>query len=501
LKVVTAGEMRAIEEEVVARGTTLTTLMERAGLAVANEVSQQQEGNILVLVGPGNNGGDGLIAARHLEDGGRHVAVYAYRRQNLEPYTGAWVNSESDRDLTRLADLVSESQVVVDAVLGTGQTRPPDEELTRILQCVNQKRASGNPAIAVDVPTGVSADTGAVPGEAFAATKTLCLAFLKCGSVVYPGAEYSGKTTVLDVRIPIDLANDVRRIFPEDPDIEERLPSRGENSNKGSSGNLLVVAGSGDYLGAPVLSSVAAYRAGAGLVNLALPSAILKTVASNVTEAIFTPLPEVDRRISVQALPVIQKGLEKARALLFGPGLGLSDDTVKVTQETLSFVSETGKPAVFDADGLNALSGLQNWWETKAKLVITPHPGEMSRLTGLSIQDIQSDRVSTAQRFATEWEVVVVLKGAGTIVASPDGEVSINGTGGPNLATAGTGDVLSGIIGGLLAQGVDTFDAAVAGVYLHGRAGDLVREDLGDVGTIASDLLRMIPKARLSLES
>jgi NAD(P)H-hydrate epimerase len=287
---------------------------------------------------------------------------------------------------------------------------------------------------------------------------------------------------------------------PEVGDIGKLLPARGSNTNKGSFGRVLFVGGSRDFLGAPALSSIAAYRAGAGLVEVATLPSVQQNVAAHALEPIFAPLPEEDGRISPGAEPHIRDRLQQASALVYGPGMGLSESTVRLTHHILSMVGRAKlRGAVIDADGLNALAQIDRWWEVEAPLVLTPHPGEMGRLTGLSVPEVQRDRVRLAQGKAREWGKVVVLKGAGTVVASPSGTVAINLTGGPNLASAGTGDVLSGIIGGLLAQGCPPWEAAVAGVYLHGRAGDELREKYGDAGTLAGDLLPVIPLVRRSI--
>lgn len=261
----------------------------------------------------------------------------------------------------------------------------------------------------------------------------------------------------------------------------------------------MVIGGSHNYMGAPALVSVAAYRAGAGLIEAAVPRLVQQSVAAHVLEAVFRPLPEADGRISEDALSDVLAGLALAKAVVYGPGMGLSEETVAVTGRFLAMLEKEGKPTLIDADGLNALAHLPEWWSVRADLILTPHPGEMARLTGLSVQQVQSDRPSIARRHAAKWKKIVVLKGAATVVAAPDGTAAINPTGGPNLATAGTGDVLSGIIGGLLAQGCAPFDAAVTGTYLHGRAGDLLRAELGDAGTLAGDLVAKLPIARLAI--
>ena len=501
MKVVTANEMRAIERDAVDRGIPLGALMRRAGQAVARAVKERADGgHTLILTGPGNNGGDGLVAAEQLRQEGHRVAVYTLRRESVGDFGGKASAAESDESRTTLISLVRDSGVIVDALLGIGQSRPPEGALASILETVDEHRPPRSHAIAVDIPTGVNADTGAVPGVAFRATVTLAMGFVKCGSVLFPGAEYSGQVHLIDVGIPPELGQTLETSVPDDAEIARLLPTRGATANKGTSGRLVIVAGSCDFLGAPALASLAAYRAGAGLVEVATPRCAQASVAAHALEPVYNPLPEADGRIAIEAVPQILRSVERARALVCGPGMGISDATVQVMGEIMQGLAGTEiHGAVIDADGLNALAQRAGWWERPVNLILTPHPGEMARLTGLSIPAIQSDRLATARRFAAEWAQVVVLKGAGTVVASPLGEAVINPTGGPNLATAGTGDVLSGIIGGLLAQGCRPFDAAVAGTYWHGRAGDLLRAEQGDVGTLASDLLSTLPAARLSI--
>lgn len=288
--------------------------------------------------------------------------------------------------------------------------------------------------------------------------------------------------------------------IPDARDIARLLPRRNVNSNKGTFGRVVFCGGSQNFLGAPALSAMASYRVGAGLVELAVIAPVQQSVAAHITEAVFQPVPASDGYISRDAVETIKQTWERANAFVFGPGMGITEDTVAVTRDLLAVLPDARlHGSVIDADGLNALSRLDGWWHSLFPLVLTPHPGEMSRLTSISIEQIQSDRLAVAREHAKKWGAVVVLKGADTVVASPEGTARINPTGGPNLATAGTGDVLSGVIGGLLAQGCTPFDAAVAGVYLHGRAGDIVSQRFGNAGTVAGDLLPAIPLARQSI--
>lgn len=497
MRVVTAQQMRKIEEQAVRDGISLEHVMHRAGHAVADAV-RPFGGPVLILAGPGNNGGDGLIAAGALHTAGVAVTAYTLGRDTqLTP--AVQVRAEEDAGQQQLRRLAHESAVIVDALLGTGQNRPPEGLLASILDTANRFGEHAQ-RVAIDIPTGVVTDTGAVPGAVFEANQTICIGLAKIGDVVYPGAAYAGKIEIADVGLPepSDLVEAVT--VPAPRDIAHFLPRRGPNSNKGTFGRVVFCGGSHNFLGAPSLSAMASYRAGAGLVELAVIPSVQQAVAAHITEAVFQPLPAHEGYISSDAVTLIEQTWSRADAFVFGPGMGLADETIELTRRLLTALPGTPlRGSVVDADGLNALSRIDGWWQNDFPLVVTPHPGEMSRLTGLSIDRIQSDRLTVAREHARKWSAVVVLKGAGTVVASPEGRARINPTGGPNLATAGTGDVLSGIIGGLLAQGCTPFDAAVLGAYLQGGAGDIVAERFGRAGTVAGDLLHAIPLARQSI--
>jgi ADP-dependent NAD(P)H-hydrate dehydratase / NAD(P)H-hydrate epimerase len=501
VKLVTAEQMRTIEQSCVDRGITLDRLMQNAGTALAAKAEQMAgHGTILLLVGPGNNGGDGLVAAALLAARGRHVSVYTFKRPDASPFDGYVVRAEDDPDRSVLRLLAGTSALLVDALLGIGQSRTVEGELATIVSCANTTRGSSTRALAVDIPTGVEADGGKVLGQAFLADGTLCMGFVKLGCVLYPGSAYAGSLYLTDAGIPEELGDTVPQSLTDSQTAATLMPERGYEANKGSSGRVLAITGSHDFSGAPVLVSLAAYRAGAGLVELAIPDRIKSSVASHALEPIFLPLPDVDGKLGPNGLGKITESFDKARAFVLGSGMGLSESTIQLVRNLLELLRRPhGPPGVIDADGLNAVANIPGWHEGLSNVVVTPHPGEMSRLTGLQIQAIQEDRIGVARRFALQWGVTVVLKGARTVVASPTGEIAINFSGGPNLATAGTGDVLTGIIGGLLAQGSAPWDAARCGVFLHGCAGDLWRAQQGDVGMLASDLLPILAPARQSI--
>ncbi len=501
MKAVDARTMRTIESSFVQAGGSLRDLMQRAGEAVAHEAQQIcPQGTILVVVGPGNNGGDGIIAAEALRSRGREVTVYAFRRPDTSPFAGPVTTAESDEYQTELRRLVAFSALVVDAVFGMGQTRNVEGQAASIVETINDARGDTSRVLAVDVPTGVDSDTGAVLGTAVRADCTLCTGVAKIGAAVFPGAAYTGEMKVDGIGLPDGITGEVGDSITDSATAAALLPIRELDSNKGSSGRVTAVCGSHDFTGAPVFVSLGAYRAGAGLVALSLPDRILVSVAARALEPIFQPLEDEEGKLGPGSAAAIDTALEKAKAYAIGPGMGLSEATIGLLTKLLETLRKLHHvPGVIDADGLNALSHITGWHIGLPNLIVTPHPGEMSRLTGLSIDEIQKDRIATARRFSQSWGVTVVLKGARTVVAAPSGAIAINLSGGPNLATAGTGDVLTGIISGLLAQGLKAWDAARAGAFLHGHAGDLWRAQHGDAGMLASDLLDLVPAARQSI--
>jgi ADP-dependent NAD(P)H-hydrate dehydratase / NAD(P)H-hydrate epimerase len=494
IPLVTAEEMRTVEHAFVQRGGDLDWLMQQAGMQVASRVPGSQR--TLVLAGPGNNGGDALVAASILEQRGDEVSVYTYKRETVEGLPG--VRSEEDSDLSLLKHRLERASVVVDGLLGTGRRRSVEDRLKEIIEGAN---GSETQRIAIDIPTGVDADTGTVETVAFRANLTVTLGFGKRGLWGVPGADYAGKVEIADIGLPPDLRPDSTCCLADADHIARLLPDRNLDWNKGRSGTVLVVAGSYDYSGAPVLVSTAAYRSGAGLVRLVVPERIFPVVAGHGVEEIFAHV-ESDRWFEPTAVAGITDALGKVEAAAVGPGLGGHPETIEFARELLETLREADIPTVVDADALNAIAEWDGWWEhAPAQTVVTPHPGEMARLLSTDVRSVQADRFSAAQTAARKWGVVVVLKGTNSIVAEPSGAITVNPTGGSNLGTAGTGDVLTGAIAALLAQGLNPADAARAGVWIHGAAGDELRELFGDAGTIASDLWDKIPVIRTRLRN
>lgn len=495
IPLVTSEEMRKAESAYAQMGGDLTALMRRAGREIASRIAGGS--GTLILAGPGNNGGDGIEAARILAERGDSVFVYSYRRDDAPEGVPA-ARFEDDQELSLLKRELRNATVVVDGLLGTGRRRPIEGPLAEIITTVNE--ATGVLRVAIDIPTGVDADTGAVDGAAFRAGITVTLGFGKQGLWGSPGADYVGAVEVVDIGLPRTIPVDCSCGLSTTDDIGTLLPKRSLDWNKGKSGTVLAVCGSYQFCGAPVLVSTAAYRAGAGLVRLAVPDAIHGLVAAHEVESVFASVAS-DRWFSPSSLTETETWLERAHAFALGPGLGGHPETVSFVRGLLNRLRSAGLPGVLDADGLNAVADWEGWWkEVPAKLVITPHPGEMARLLGSSVSDVQADRFEITRKAAQKWQVVVVLKGSNSIIAEPSGRLTVNPTGGPNLGTGGTGDVLTGVIASFMAQGMGPYEAATAGVWIHGAAGDLLRDEFGDAGTLASDLWDVLPPARKALQ-
>ena len=518
-------------------GVTYAQMMEAAGASVARAIVERYpvEGRqVLVLVGPGNNGGDGLVAGRYLAEAGADVSFYLFQERDPEEdenfariqEMGLFhVNAAFDQRYRVLRLRLSTVDILIDALLGTGVDRPIEGEMARLLRQVraglDERVAEAAQAaepplldptriappavvralpriVAVDVPSGLHSDSGKLDPLTIAADLTVTFAGPKRGHFTFPGAGAVGALVVADIGIPADL-----------PAVEEiavelatslmalaLLPERTKDGHKGTFGKVLIAAGSDHYWGAPALCAHGAYRTGAGLVAVATPRAVRPVVAGQLPEATYPPVPAAET-MGAESAQALLDDMEGYDSLLFGPGLGEAPAFV----ETL--LAEAGRlpPLLVDADGLNTLAGMERWAERlPANTVLTPHPGEMARLVGVELAELEErDRVALAREKAAEWGHVVLLKGAYTVVAAPDGRAIIQPFANPLLATAGAGDVLSGIIGALLGQGLAPFAAAVLGGYLHGAAGELAREVWGDAGILAHEIADWVPEVRARL--
>jgi NAD(P)H-hydrate epimerase len=507
MKLVTSEQMRALEQKAVEAGTPLDALMEAAGLAVAQEVwlslGVVAGRRVLVLVGPGNNGGDGLVAARHLAEWEADVAVYmlaprddeklaALRESNVPIFLAA-----EDGRYETLEEALDGAEVIIDALLGIGRARPIEGMLAEILTRLRASSGRSRPPriVAVDVPTGVDANTGRVDPLAVSADMTITFGLAKVGLYTVPGSEHAGSVQVIDIGIPKDAADGVAVELLTAGWVRDRLPTRPAASNKGTFGRVMAVAGSANYPGAARLATEGAYRVAAGLVTLACPDAVRAAVAPARPEVTYLPLGDVPA-ITPSMTQTIVDALGGYDVLLLGPGISQAPGVMDAVIDVLTHIPATVRGCVVDADGLNALAKVEGWPEmVRAGLVLTPHPGEMARLLGSDVDAVQGDRLGTALAAAARWNQTVVLKGAHTVVASTDGRAAISPHATPLLATAGTGDVLAGAIAGLIAQGMAAFDAAACGVYIHGIAAEEAGEPYGDRGLIAGDLLPALPRA------
>jgi hydroxyethylthiazole kinase-like uncharacterized protein yjeF len=511
VKILTVAQTQQAERDCSRFGISLERLMENAGLAVAAEtrriLGDLQNKSLLILVGPGHNGGDGLVAAMHLSDWGAAVTVCLCAQRpahdsNLEKLRSRKIeifeaSCDSGPELLQVA--LGRSLAVIDSIFGTGQNRPVTGIFAQVLNTVNEyKKKHSHPClIALDLPSGLNADSGSTDPATPAVDHTLTLGFPKVGLFNLAGQEKAGAITVVDIGIPSEVVSAVNLDLMDNAWAREVLPYRPRIANKGTFGKILALVGSPNYIGAAYLSCSGSLRVGAGLTTLAISNSLIPVLASKLTEVTYLPLPEAAGKTDdSESLKLMQETLPKYDVLLLGCGISLSETTVNLVKALLLKPKTRLPPVILDADGLNILALTSDWHlKLEAQAVITPHAGEMSRLLGKSIQEIQSNRINSAREAALKWRQTVVLKGANTVIASPDGKVRVSPFSNPGLASAGTGDVLAGAIAGMAAQGLSLFDAASAGVYVHGLAGELVRAELGDAGMLASDLLPCLPRA------
>ena len=509
MKLVTAKEMKALDVQAqndYAMPGIL--LMDNAAQAVAEAVHEALtalEGErVVIFCGGGNNGGDGLGAARWLQSYGVSVrafvvgaaldAVQGDAALELAMFTkaGGRVEALSTEDDWVLAELAaSKADVLVDALLGTGFHGELEGDVLRACELLNK---SEKYILAVDVPTGVNADNGAVSENAVRADHTVTMALVKTGLLLYPGREYCGDIELADISMPVKLVEEYKsdKYRLTDEIVRELLPLRKANAHKGDAGRVVICAGSPGYTGAAALASDAAVKAGAGLVSLYTPLSSRDVLAIKLTEVMVHGLLErMPGILGGGAASDVASSAEAADVLAIGPGLGTSESTQEAVRTILQKITT---PVVIDADALTALAGhTEILAAMQAQKVLTPHPGEMARLTGLEIAEIEADRINVAKKYAEQWQAIVVLKGAPTVIGCPNGTVYVNSTGNSSLATGGSGDVLTGIIAGLAAQEISLQEAAICGVYLHGLAAELTGID---IGLAAGELAALLPQAR-----
>ncbi len=530
MELVTVSQMITLEREANERGLGYDQMMINAGSALADVIQERyghsQSRNILGLVGSGNNGGDTLIALSELIEKGWQAATYLVKsRKKNDPLVlsiiennGQVVTIDEDASFAELRELIKKSDIILDGVLGTGFTLPLRKAISAPLKVFSEFDTLPE-IVAVDCPSGVDCDTGETAEGSLHANLTICMAAIKKGLLKFPAFEYVGEIVVVDIGLPKNLLEfiNIHTSVVDQDMVRMMLPARPLDAHKGTFGTCMIVGGSTNYCGAVLLSAESAYRIGAGLVSAAIPGAIYDAIAGQLPECTWIVLPHSMGVINSNASAVIQENLDRVGVMLIGPGVGQEKETLEFLTDLLLFKeAHTGKAAigfssqskimektkrydqptlVFDADALKLLPNIKNWHHTlKQMAVLTPHPGEMAVLTGLTIDEVQKDRESVVKNFAAKWGHVVVLKGAVTIIASPDGRTAFIPIATPALASAGTGDVLSGMIAGLIAQGMKAFNAAVAGAWLHARAGVAAALKQGQTGSvIASDVIGQIP--------
>lgn len=504
LPLVAASEMKEIDRKATeAFGIPSLNLMENAGKGLAEAILKYYPGSkrIAVFCGKGNNGGDGLVAARYLSETAT-IAVFLLcnkneitedAKANLTSFKGKVFEVSGEEGLKKAVSGAAKADVIIDAIFGTGLKSPVSGLIKDAIEGINSLNKK---VISADIPSGINSDTGQVMGAAVRADLTVTFGMPKAGLYLSPGQEYAGRIEVIDIGLPDALISGekIKTGIIEQGDITPLFPKRKADTHKGSYGHLLLIAGSRGKTGAAAMAAVSAMRAGAGVVTLAVPKSLQPIYEMKLTEVMTEPLPEEERCfIGEDALREIIKLAEGKGALVIGPGISPTQAAIKVMAGLIGIISQ---PVVIDAGGIDAVAASPDILKNaQGARVITPHPGEMGRLLGVSSRDVQADRIGIAKRYAVENNVCVVLKGAHTVVAVPDGKVFINTIGNPGMATAGTGDVLAGMIGGLLAQGFSPEKAAIAAVYLHGLAGDMIRDEKGEYGIMATDILERIPLA------
>lgn len=510
MKIATAEQMRLCDRKAMEEfGIPGIVLMENAGLGTVSAV-EQIYGNprgrqVAVVVGPGNNGGDGLVIARLLHRLGAEVQVFLLVPP--EKFRGdAAVNFAAARELPlamdylpegggleKLAASLRKSWLIIDAIFGTGLTRPVAGHFAEVIDCLNQ---AGPPVVAVDIPSGLCSDSGRPLGISVRARLTTTYGLAKVGQVIQPGVRYVGRLEVIDIGIPPEVvkAVGIRQELLAPEVVGAWLPERRPEGHKGTFGHLMIVAGSVGKSGAALLGGQGALRSGVGLVTLCAPKRLADIFSAALIEAMTLPLRESDGFFSGKDLDFILREAAQRSALVLGPGLGTEQETGELVA---GLYRKLAVPMVIDADGLNLLARNLNLLKNPpGPRILTPHPGEMARLCGLSASEVQQDRVKAAMEFATRFKLTLVLKGASTVVAGADGNIAVNPTGNPGMAAGGMGDVLAGLLGGLLAQGISPWKAACLGVFVHGLAADRLVETEGmPFGYLASEVAAELPRA------
>lgn len=508
MKVVTPKQMNQIDKICIDHfGIPGVVLMENAALIVVEEIitflGNVSGKRVLVIAGKGNNGGDAFAVSRHLYNKGALVSLFITASKNDITGDGAINLSIAEKSGIEPIEVVKEQSIdkiktemekadlIVDGMLGTGLKGEITGILAEIIRLVN---CSGVPVFSIDIPSGINGETGKVMGTCIKATRTISFGLPKVGLLVHPGCEFTGQLIIADIGIPQKAINsiNIKLNTIQDSYVSQVLPVRLPDTHKGSYGKIFIIGGSLGMTGAGYLAAAGALRVGGGLVCLGIPSTLVCKSYPGILEVISIPLE--DRKsgyLSKDSISVILGQMKTMTVTAIGPGLSTREDVHEVV---FSVIENSDIPLIIDADGLNVLAcDIDVLKKLRVPAVITPHPGEMARLAGISIREVQNNRIEIAQEFASNWKVITVLKGAKTIVALPGGEIYINPTGNSGMATAGSGDVLTGVISGLIGQGMRPEEAAISGVYLHGLAGDRVAEVKGVYGLNARDIVEELP--------
>jgi ADP-dependent NAD(P)H-hydrate dehydratase / NAD(P)H-hydrate epimerase len=512
MRLVTAKEMRALDQYAINMvGIPGVALMELAGNGTAKAIMERwpvENTAFLIVAGKGNNGGDGYVIARHLFNQGAEVNIILIGSEksisgdaliNLKSAKALKIpifEINSTADIVYLEEMFLASDIIVDAIFGTGLDRDVTGVEREIVSAIN---ASAAIVISVDIPSGLNSDTGAVMGsEAIYADLTVTFGFCKIGHYTSPGFEYCGEIVLVDISIPpISHGKATCFLLTEDW-VKTYLPERPRGGHKGTFGHVLIIAGSRGKVGAAIMSSEAAISMGSGLVTVVAPSDILNILMNRLTEAMCEPLSLEDQPNSDDIKRILTL-TENRNVIVFGPGIPKNEGMFQLLK---ALIEESPIPIVIDADGLNLLakdpSILKN---AKRPVILTPHPGEMAKITGMDKEKIQSNRIPVAVEFAKEYNVFILLKGARSILVSPKGRVAINPTGNPGMGTGGTGDILTGMVASIIAQNMSIFEATSVALFLHGRSGDLAAQEKGEYSLRAMDLIKYLPTAFYSLDS
>ncbi len=505
---VTAGEMQAMDRQTIESfGIPGIELMENAGQGATRFLLDHFSGipktNIGVIAGRGNNGGDGFVIARRLCQEGIKVSVYllaehsavkgdaAANLELLSPLGIPIIEIPDGKSFSNYKSDMRHFDLWVDAILGTGLKSDVKGYFRDVITFINSLK---KPIFSVDIPSGLNSDTGQACGTCIHAQATATFGFAKTGHIFQPGAGFTGKLEIVDIGIPDHIAEEIgpqQHLLTPDQ-IQKYFQPRKPDTHKGKTGHLLVVAGAPGKTGAAAMTAMSAMRSGAGLVTLGVPHGINAILESQVLEAMTEPLPEMKNgRLAESAFDAVMNLVSGKQCLALGPGLGQARETKNLV---CRIIKESPIPLVIDADGLNNLLGQTKILKKlNVPVILTPHPGEMARLTDTTASSIQADRMKSARGFALEFNVHVVLKGAATVIAHPDGRAYINPTGNSGMACGGMGDVLTGVIAGLITQGFAPETATHAGVYLHGAAADTLAESIGPVGYLASEVMHAVP--------